>query len=99
MSYVVALLTNNPLFHAAAETDADLRSRLVFTDAPAQSVVVLARDRIHQGWRLLNHPLYGNFRPGHQPFRSLLLAAPSPVAGSTTAPLTASCASPLPRLV
>ncbi|MEG2139989.1 MAG: GrdX family protein, partial [Bilophila sp.] len=28
-------------------------------------------------WRLLNHPLYGNFRPYHQPFRSMLLAAPA----------------------
>lgn len=32
-----------------------------------------ARDLIHAGWKLLHHPLYGNFRPSQQPYRSLLL--------------------------
>ena len=32
-----------------------------------------ARDLIHVGWKLLGHPLYGNFRPHQQPYRSLLL--------------------------
>lgn len=28
---------------------------------------------MHAGWKLLHHPLYGNFRPTQQPYRSLLL--------------------------
>lgn len=37
----------------------------------------VARDKVHMGWSLLNHPLYGNFRPYHQPFRTLALKAPA----------------------
>ncbi|MDL2207177.1 GrdX family protein [Desulfovibrio sp. OttesenSCG-928-M16] len=40
---------------------------------PTPVVLLAARDRIHAGWKLLNHPLYGNFRPHQQPYRSLLL--------------------------
>ncbi|WP_179981755.1 GrdX family protein [Desulfovibrio sp. 86] len=34
-----------------------------------------ARDQIHQGWRLANHPLYGNFLPRQMPYRSLILSS------------------------
>ncbi|MDL2279505.1 GrdX family protein [Desulfovibrio sp. OttesenSCG-928-G11] len=54
-----------------------------FSTGPALPVLLGARDKIHLGWKLLNHPLYGNFRPHQQPYRSLLLrpcakAAPGP---------------------
>ena len=39
----------------------------------ALPVLLAGRALIHGGWRLLNHPLYGNFRPHQQPYRSLLL--------------------------
>lgn len=53
------------------------------SSGPALPVLLGARDKIHCGWKLLNHPLYGNFRPHQQPYRSLLLkpreqAAPDP---------------------
>ena len=51
----------------------------IFFDADARSVVTAARDCIHNGWLLLHHPLYGNYRPYQQPFRSLLLASPTTV--------------------
>lgn len=35
-----------------------------------------ARDLIHKGYTLLTHPLYGNFLPNQQPFRTLVLATP-----------------------
>lgn len=41
-------------------------------------VLTLARDRIHAGWRLLTHPLYGNIQPFQQPYRSVLLGFPYP---------------------
>jgi hypothetical protein len=37
-------------------------------------VLLAARDLIHAGWRLLHHPLYGNWRPHQQPYRTALLA-------------------------
>jgi hypothetical protein len=39
-------------------------------------VLLAARDRVHRGYRLLSHPLYGNLRPHHQPFRTVLLDGP-----------------------
>lgn len=45
-------------------------------DAAALHVLTAGRDLVHVGWRLLHHPLYGNFRPRQQPYRSLLLASP-----------------------
>jgi len=39
-------------------------------------VLVAARDLIHKGHTLLTHPLYGNFLPNQQPFRTLILASP-----------------------
>jgi hypothetical protein len=45
-------------------------------------VLVNARDRIHKGYRLLTHPLYGNFLPNQQPFRTLILSAPREFPGT-----------------
>lgn len=42
-------------------------------EGQARSVLLAARELIHQGWVLLGHPLYGNYRPNQQPYRSLLL--------------------------
>lgn len=39
----------------------------------ALSILIAARSLVHEGWHLLHHPLYGNFRPYQQPYRSLLL--------------------------
>jgi hypothetical protein len=44
-------------------------------------VLVAARDLIHQGSRLLTHPLYGNFLPNQQPFRTLVLSVPQKGSG------------------
>jgi hypothetical protein len=43
-------------------------------DGSALPVLFAARDLIHAGWRLLHHPLYGNYRPHQQPYRTVLLA-------------------------
>ncbi|WP_040382729.1 GrdX family protein [Dethiosulfovibrio peptidovorans] len=68
----MVFITNNPAFSSLHQEGLEL----IFLDGSAYDVVVAARDRIHLGWTLLNHPLYGNFRPYHQPFRSMFLRAP-----------------------
>ncbi|SMG20952.1 GrdX family protein [Dethiosulfovibrio salsuginis] len=68
----LVLITNNPAFFSLHQEGLEL----VKLDGTAYDVVVAGRDRVHQGWTLLNHPLYGNFRPYHQPFRTMLLRAP-----------------------
>lgn len=50
-------------------------------EGSALLILLAARDLIHAGWRLLHHPLYGNYRPYQQPYRSALLALGSPVSG------------------
>lgn len=66
------LLTNNPAFFASQRNGLEVQP----IQGAAHDVMCVARDKVHMGWRLLNHPLYGNFRPNQQPFRSLLLVPP-----------------------
>lgn len=66
------LISNNPGYANACPRKADLR----LVQGSALDVLVSARDLAHKGWRLANHPLYGNFRPHQQPYRSLLLLPP-----------------------
>lgn len=37
------------------------------------SVLQKGRDMVHEGWELVANPLYGNFKPNQQPYRTLLL--------------------------
>ncbi len=66
------LFSNNPEYHSLVRPGLEFR----LVPGSALAVFVAGRDAVHLGWRLLNHPLYGNFLPGHQPCRTLLLAAP-----------------------
>ena len=63
------ILTNNSL--AAEELGKTHEIR--FVEGGLRDVFVEARDLIHQGAVLLNHPLYGSVKPNETPFRSLLL--------------------------
>lgn len=73
------LITNNPSFPSRVPAGVDV----LLLDGGARDVLITARDRVHQGWRLANHPLYGNFRPHQQPYRSLLLLPPKDVTVDT----------------
>ena len=68
MSCRFVLLTNNPRYQGRDDLPVDYRE-----GAAGIEIVTAGRDLIHLGWQLLNHPLYGNFRPHQQPFRTLLL--------------------------
>ena len=68
MSCRFILLTNNPRYRDRTDLPVDYRE-----NAAGVEIVRAGRDLIHLGWQLLNHPLYGNFRPHQQPFRTLLL--------------------------
>lgn len=45
-------------------------------DGSALDVLSAARDKIHLGWKLMADPLYGNFKPNQQPYRTLVLRHP-----------------------
>lgn len=51
-----------------------------YVDGSALDVLITARDLAHRGWSLANHPLYGNFRPHQQPYRSLVMLPPAAAA-------------------
>lgn len=45
-----------------------------FVEGNAISVLIMARDMVHQGWKLVASPLYGNFKPNQQPYRTIVLS-------------------------
>ncbi|HOO64041.1 MAG TPA: GrdX family protein [Synergistaceae bacterium] len=69
MSIVRVLVTNNPQLQAYCTSVQKI-------SGTSWDVFLEARNRVHQGWKLLTHPLYGNFLPSQQPYRSLLLQSP-----------------------
>ncbi|MCL2580739.1 MAG: GrdX family protein [Oscillospiraceae bacterium] len=68
MSANVHILTNSPL---AAEKYPDLAALL---EANVEGVFKAARDEIHLGAVLINHPLAGSIKPNESPYKSLLLS-------------------------
>ena len=60
------LITNNAdLFHS-------VKSGELITGS-ALDVLISVRSRVHLGAKILTHPLCGNLRPNHQPFRSVII--------------------------
>ena len=84
----VALLTNNPAWRgliapwrpwesfAPGAPDSEARKcfprQCFLVEGSPLEVLLAGRRLLHAGWRLLHHPLYGNFRPCRQPYRTLL---------------------------
>ncbi len=44
-----------------------------FVDGSSLDVLIRVRDFVHTGSVILTHPLCGNLRPNHQPFRSVII--------------------------
>ena len=67
-----------PFFYTCITNNNDLAkcvSNAQFVDGPALSVLVMARDLIHKGWKLAANPFYGNLKPNQQPYRTLVLSS------------------------
>ena len=63
------ILTNNPL---AAEK---YPGTAVFMEsASVEGIFISARDKIHIGAKIINHPLAGSVKPNESPFKSLVLS-------------------------
>ena len=74
-SYPYVCISNNPSLKGHI-------SSLDYLDGSGLEVLRAGRDLIHLGWNLLADPLYGNFKPNQQPYRSLILQKNEP--GKTT---------------
>lgn len=71
----VVCITNNHMVSDIFEPAPNREIR--FMDCSSRDIFHAARDLIHLGWRLIGHPMYGNFRPSKQPFRTLALESGS----------------------
>ncbi len=61
------LITNNPRFKDAKNMD------VIYMKKDCLEVFIKARDFIHKGYKLITHPLYGNFRVDQMFYRSVAL--------------------------
>ncbi len=64
------ILTNNP---DAAQTFQD--RNVLWVDGSYRDVLTKARDLIHQGHRLLTHPLMGSLKPNETPYRTVAVSS------------------------
>ena len=62
----ITLITNNEeLYHSVISGE--------YIDGSSLDVLIHVRGLVHSGSRILTHPLCGNLRPNHQPYRSVIV--------------------------
>lgn len=69
------IITNNP---KVSENYSDKYALMDLADGNYLAVLEKTRDLIHQGAKLLSHPLAGSLKPNQTPYRSVLLEVFSP---------------------
>lgn len=67
MEFIV--VTNNPLVKEKYDDELCVD----YADIPFRDVLCKVRDMIHQGHRLLTHPLSGSVKPHETPYKSILV--------------------------
>jgi hypothetical protein len=68
------VLTNNPLAFEHWGKRESNHIHVLWHGGGLSDVLVAARDRVHLGWRLLNHPLASSIKPNQTPYKTLILA-------------------------
>lgn len=66
------LITNNPRFLDYKEDFHGMEIR--YEDVEPIEILRIARSYVHDGYQILNHPLYGNFRAQEIFFRTIIVA-------------------------
>ena len=62
----ITLITNNAgLYHSVKSGE--------YIDGSSLDVLIYVRGLVHSGSIVLTHPLCGNLRPNHQPYRSVIV--------------------------
>ncbi|WP_426347933.1 GrdX family protein [Alloiococcus sp. CFN-8] len=64
------IITNNSMVKEYYENSYET----LFIEGQYREVLVQARDRIHNGHKLLTHPLSGSIKPGETPYKSLVIS-------------------------
>ena len=52
----------------------DKEHNVEFVDGSLLDVLIMVRDRIHEGHKLLTHPLAGSVKPNETPYKSVLIS-------------------------
>lgn len=68
------LVTNNPLARRHWRESECAHMSLHWREGSLLDVLVAARDMVHLGWRLLNHPLTSSLKPSQTPYKTIILA-------------------------
>ncbi len=66
------LITNNKLVY---EKYMDKLEVIYDEDMDYISILETVRDKVHQGYELLTHPLSGSVKPNETPYKSILLSS------------------------
>lgn len=64
------IITNNP----EVKRRYDKEYSLEFIDGSLLDVLITVRDKIHEGHKLLTHPLAGSVKPNETPYKSVLVS-------------------------
>jgi hypothetical protein len=64
------LITNNPVVKSRLGERYDVE----YHDASYLDILTLTRDYIHQGHKLLTHPLSGSVKPKETPYKSIVIS-------------------------
>lgn len=67
------VVTNNP----KVKIDSQISCDKIYMDSTYKEVLTAVRDKIHQGHKLLSHPLSGSVKPGESPYKSILISEDS----------------------
>lgn len=67
-SYIV--ITNNPLVFEKLKDE----HKVIYKEISYEEILKEARDRIHDGHRLLTHPLSGSVKPNETPYKSVMIS-------------------------
>lgn len=66
------IITNNPMVRDALTHREGCELR--YAPVTYREVLLLARNAVHKGHRLLTHPLSGSVKPGETPYKSLAIS-------------------------
>lgn len=68
----MAIITNNPMAYNVLSLREDCEVR--YEPVSFREILLLARDAVHGGHKLLTHPLSGSVKPGETPYKSLAIS-------------------------
>lgn len=64
------VITNNPL----TKSSLDGRFDVIYKEVDLVDVLIVVRDYIHKGHKLLTHPLMGSIKPNQTPYKSVAIS-------------------------